>query len=194
MKTERRHFAGSVLIELTITLPFFLLFMYGMLECARMMYLWNTLQDSARVAARAAAIADFSDPAAQAALRNGALFRATNGALALSVSVDASHLRIEYLWQDAAGALLPVPGASMPASPAQNLFNCTRNPNHAACIRFVRASICRPEVADSCAPVPYPPLLPLPLLPLEWAGLALPASTSLARAEALGYRPDQPLP
>lgn len=192
MKTERRHLAGSVLIELTVTLPFFLLFMYGMLECARMMYLWNTLQDSARVAARAAAIADFSDPTAQAALRNGALFRTTDGPLALSVSIDASHVRIEYLRQDAAGALLPMPGASMPANPAQNLFNCTRDPNDAGCIRFVRASICRPEVADSCVPVPYPPLLPL--APLNWAGLALPTSTSLARAEALGYRPNRALP
>ncbi|CAN7664567.1 pilus assembly protein [Pseudoduganella sp. LjRoot289] len=192
MKTERARNTGSVVVELAMTLPFFLLFMYGVLECARLMYLWNTLQDSARVAARAAAIADFSDPAAQAALRKRALFRDTAGALPLGEPIDGSYLRIEYLWQDAAGALSPIPAASMPASPAQNLFNCTQDPNSAGCIRFVRASICQPAQQDRCAPVPVQPLLPL--APLDWAGLALPTSTSLARAEALGYRAGAPLP
>lgn len=192
MKTERRHGSGSVLVELAVTLPFFLLFMYAMLECARIMYLWNTLQDSARVAARAAAIADFSDPAAQAALRRRALFRDTAGALPLGDPVDASYLRIEYLWQDAAGALQPIAQAGMPASPAHNLYNCARDPNGSGCIRFVRASICLPAVTGRCAPVPYQPLFPL--APLDWAGLSLPTSTSLARAEALGYRAGAPLP
>ena len=194
MKTERRrrHPAGSVLIELALALPLFLLFMYGVLESARMMYLWNTLQDSARMAARGAAIADFSSAAAQAELRNRALFRSSDGPLALGAPIDASYLRIEYLWLDAAGALQAVPAAGMPANPAQNLYNCTLNPNDAGCIRFVRASICQPAVLDSCQPVPYQPLLPL--APLEWAGLALPTSTSVARAEALGYRAGDPLP
>lgn len=193
MKTERRRpRTGSVVIELALALPFFLLFMYGMLECARMVYLWNTLQDSARVAARAAAIADFSDPAAQAALRKRALLRDTAGALPLGEPIDGSYLRIEYLWQDAAGALAPIPAAAMPATPAQNLYNCTLDPNGSGCIRFVRASLCQPSEPGSCAPVPVPPLLPL--LPLGWAGLTLPASTSLARAEALGYRAGAPLP
>ena len=188
MKTERRR-AGSVLVEMALMLPLFLLLMYGMFECARLMYLWNTLQEAARVAARGAAIADFSNPIAQAALRRRALAAGQDGRLPLDGTIDVSYLRIEYLSQDAAGALLPL--AAMPASPADNLYNCTRDPNGAGCIRFVRASVCLPSVTEKCERVPYQPLLPL--VPLAWTGLAFPTSASLARAEALGYRAGAPL-
>lgn len=194
MKTERRQRrrAGAILLEMALMLPLFLLLMYGMLECARLMYLWNTLQEAARVAARGAAIADFSDPAAQAALRRRALFAGADGLLPLGAAIDTSYLRIEYLSQNAAGAMLPIAAAAMPANPAQNLYRCARDPNAGDCIRFVRASMCRPAVQGSCERVPFQPLLPL--VPLDWSGLAFPPSASVARAEALGYRAGAPLP
>ncbi|KQV79007.1 hypothetical protein ASD15_20255 [Massilia sp. Root351] len=180
-----------LLIELALALPLFLLFMYGLLECARLIYLWNTLQEVTRSAARAAAMADYTDPAAMAALRRRALFRPGGGSLPMAPSFGPGHLRIEYLWQDAAGALQPVAAAARAPCPALNRLYCLRNPNGSDCIRHVRVSVCDPADAASCQPVPFQALLPLPQL--NWQGLALPASATTARAEALGYQPGSAL-
>lgn len=190
MKT-RAHGAGAVLIELALALPLFLVVMYGMLECARLVYLWNTLQEVARAAARTAAVTDYNDAAALAQLRQRALLRAGAGALALGAPVDGSYLRIEYLWQDGAGALQPVAAGARAPCPALNLVYCLRNPNGSDCIRFVRASICSPADADSCQPVRFQPLLSV--RQMNWQGLALPPSASTARAGALGYQPGSAL-
>lgn len=191
MKTERRRHAGTLLVEMALALPFFLLFMYGLLEFARLVYLWNTLQEVTRATARAAAVTDYTDAAAMEALRRRALFRPGGGGLPLAPQLDSSYLRIEYLWQDAAGALQPVAAAARAPCPALNRLYCLRNPNGSDCIRFVRASVCSPEDADSCQPVPFQPLLPLPQM--DWQALALPPSATTARAEALGYQPGSAL-
>ncbi|MYN10318.1 TadE family protein [Pseudoduganella aquatica] len=191
MKTERRA-AGAVLVELVLALPLFLVVMYGLLECARLVYLWNTLQAVTRAAVRAAAVTDYNDAAAMEQLRQRALLRAGAGALAMGAPVDGSYLRIEYLWQDAAGALQPVAQGARAPCPALNLLYCLRNPNGSDCIRFVRARICSPADAASCQPVPFQPLLP-PLPRMDWQGLALPPSDSTARAGALGYQPGSAL-
>eukprot|EP01034_Spumella_vulgaris_P027667 gene27667-34419_t len=115
-----------------------------------------------------------------------ALFRPGGGALPMAPSLGSGHLRIEYLWQDAAGVLQPVAAAARAPCPALNRLYCLRNPNGSDCIRHVRVSVCDPGDASSCRPVPFQPLLPLPQL--NWQGLALPVSATTARAEALGYR------
>lgn len=191
MRTEPRRAAGALLIELALVLPFFLLFMYGMLECARLVYLWNTLQEVTRAAARAAAMADYTDPAAMEALRRRALLRSNGGTLPLVPGLDSSHLRIEYLWQGADGALQPVAAGARAPCPALNRLYCLRNPNGTDCIRFVRASVCDPADADGCRPVPFRPLLPLPQL--DWQSLVLPPSATTGRAESLGYQPGSAL-
>ncbi|KQW90230.1 hypothetical protein ASC94_21135 [Massilia sp. Root418] len=180
-----------MLVEMALVLPFFLLFMYGLLECARLVFLWNTLQEATRAAARAAAVTDYTDAAAMQALRRRALLRPGGGALPMASQLDSSYLRIEYLWQDAAGALQPVAAAARAPCPALNRLYCLRNPNGSDCIRYVRASVCSPDDAASCQPVPFQPLLPLPRV--DWRGLALPSSASTARAEALGYQPGSAL-
>ena len=192
MKTERRHrAAGTLLVELALALPCFLLFMYGLLECTRLVYLWTTLQEVTRAAARAAATADYTDPAAMEALRRRALFRPGGGALPMAPQLGTDHLRIEYLWQDAAGALQPVAAAARAPCPVLNRLYCLRNPHGSDCIRYVRASVCDPADAGSCRPVPFQPLLPLPQM--DWQGLALPPSATTVRAEALGYQPGSAL-
>jgi hypothetical protein len=49
--------------------------------------------------------------------------------------------------------------------------------------------VCQPGNLAVCQPVPFQPLLPIG----DWQGLALPPSTTLARAESLGYRPGEAL-
>lgn len=173
--------AGMVTLELALVMPLFLLFVFLLLETARAMFLWNTLQEVTRRAARAAALADFTDTAAMTAIRRNAVFRDSDGPLLISGGIGSDNVVIDYLWQDGTGALQPLPAAALPACPAQNRVNCMVNPGGGSCIQFVRVRICKP---DGCDPVSYQPLLPW--LPLP--AMALPTAATVVRAESLGYR------
>jgi hypothetical protein len=180
MATERLvRQRGTAIVEMALALPLFLLVVLGTMEMARMMYLWNTLQEVSRRAARAAAVTDFSDSAAMQQLRWRALFRSGEAPLPLASQVGPAQLRIEYLSLDAAGVMQPVP--LLPACPAANVQNCARDPNGSNCIRFVRVRVCS---SDDCSPLPYEPMVPLVPVPAT-----LPASTTVLRAESLGYEP-----
>lgn len=178
-----RRRRGSVLVEFALLSGFFFLFVLLVMEVARFTYLWNTVQQVTWRAARAAAITDFSDQAAMGALRQRALLRNGPGELPLSGGIVAAHIRIDYLSASAAGVLQPV--APMPADPGANLAICVNDPHAAGCIRFVRARLCTPAQDDSCAPVPYAPMLNL----LAAGGITLAPAAVVARAESLGYRP-----
>lgn len=182
----RRHAAkgavslGVVTLEFALALPVFLLFVFFMLEAARAMFLWNTLQEVTRRAARNAAVTDFSCASAMTALRRNAVFRDSDGPLLIAGGITQDNVVIDYLWQDGAGALQPLAGA-LPAGPAQNRTNCMVNPGGGSCIQFVRVRICS---LDGCAPVPYEPLLPW----LPMPAVTLPTAATVVRAESLGYR------
>jgi hypothetical protein len=185
---------GVVAIEFALSLLWFLLLMFLLIEIFRGMYLWNTAQEITRRAARAAAVTNFADATAMAALRQDAVFRGSAGALPLGGDIGDSYVKIDYLALDGASRLLPV--EPLPASPAANMVNCTADLHGANCIRFVRARLCLPagSVGASCQAVPYVPLLPL-LDGLFAPGGAplftLPPATTVSRAESLGYRPGQ---
>jgi len=176
-------------VEFSLVLIIFVMAMFGMMEYARMMYLWNTQQETARRAARAAAVTDFSDSGAMQALRRKALFRSDDGALPLAPNVTPDVVRIDYLSLSAAGTMAAVP--VMPGCPARNVVNCTTDPHAGNCIRLVRVRLCGDDASSGlggCAALPY-----VPLLPLIPAPASLPTSTTIVRAESLGYRPGQPL-
>ncbi len=180
---------GAFTVEFTLTLVFFLTLVFAMLELGRAVYLWNTLQEVTRRAARGAAIGNFADPATMARVRLHALLRASPGALALGGALDERHVRIDYLALDANNQLQPI--AVPPGCPPRNLVNCMSDPNGASCIRFVRARICLPGAGADCQSVPYQPMLPWvgALFTIGGLAIGLPQSTTVARAETLGYRP-----
>jgi hypothetical protein len=179
---HRRRQRGAAIVELALALPLFLLVVFGTMEMARMMYLWNTLQEVSRRAARAAAVTDFSDSDAMQRLRWHALFRSGEAPLPLASQVGPAQLHIEYLSLDASGTMQPVP--LLPACPAANVQNCARDPNGSNCIRFVRVRVCGSDGSTACAPLPYEPMVPLLPVPAT-----LPPSTAVLRAESLGYEP-----
>ncbi|WP_158206771.1 TadE/TadG family type IV pilus assembly protein [Pseudoduganella flava] len=152
----------------------------GTLEVARALYLFNTVQEVTRAAARMASITDFSDAAAMDALKRNALFGRT--ALPLAPEIGTAQLRIEYLAQSATGD--PVALTQMPACPERNIVNCAQNPQGTSCIAFVRASICVP--GGDCTALPYRPLTTL--LP-RFADMHVPIAATLVKAERLGYQP-----
>lgn len=184
MTTKPARQCGNATIEFGMVCLVFMPLLFAMFEYGRLLFLWNTLPEVTQRAARAAAITDFSDPAAMQALRQAALFGGDDGALPLAPNVSSANIRIDYLWQSAAGELAPLP--LLPACPLANRINCAREAQGPACIRFVRVRLC--GAGPACAPLPYAGLLPAPYLPVP---PHLPAATTLAPAESLGYVPGQ---
>lgn len=179
---------GSVTAEFAIVLIILMMIVCGVIELARAMYMFNTLQMVTRRAATLAANADFSDPAAMADVRARAVFRNSPGGLTLGAPVTDAHVRIRYLSLGSTGGddIAEIPTAGLPACPANNRITCMADPYSASCIRMVQVEICDPAEASECRGVSYQALF-------SSVGLsfALPKSTSIAAAETLGAPPGQ---
>jgi len=167
-------------VEFALVCALLLALMLAVLEYSRLVLLWNAVQEVGRRAARAAAITDFSDAAALQALRHAALMRSGDGTLLLAPNLGPDNVVVDYLWQDTAGALAPLP--VLPACPAANRVNCARAPHGSSCIRFVRVRIC--GSGAGCPALAYEPFAPLVPVPP-----ALPQAATVVRAESLGYWP-----
>lgn len=182
---------GAFAIEFAIVILVFFTLVFGVMEMARLMYVVNTMQEVTRRAAHAAANKDFSDAAGMDLLRQSAIFRSSAGELVLGAPIQDKHIRIDYmaLMQSGASlALTPIAAGSMPTSPTKNRLNCVSDPNGASCIRFVRVRLCDPGDTDICRPVVYVPIFSLINLAPK-----VPRSTTIVRAESLGYSPGKPL-
>ena len=184
-----RSQAGVLAVEFGMLSLFFFAMVVGIIEVSRVLYIWNTVQEVTRTAARTASMTDVADTAALATVRQRAVFRTTPGELLFGSPISDSHVRIDYLalQRDASGALrqAPIPTGNLPACPMRNRLICDTNSSDARCVRLVRARICDPAQTE-CVPVRYQPLLSLPLLSIE-----LPIATTIVRAESLGYAPMQ---
>jgi hypothetical protein len=184
MMTRRRRIAqhGTFSVEFALVVLLLLILLFGMVELARLMYIYNALQDATR------------DQAAMDLVRQNAVFRASPGELILGAPVTDSHVRIDYLAivRDSTGklAMSPIPSGEMPSCHARNRVTCAANPNDAHCIRMVRARICTPASGAACAPVYY-----VSLFGLFPDTVRLPVATTVVPAETLGYEPgDAPCP
>ncbi|MES2151439.1 MAG: TadE/TadG family type IV pilus assembly protein [Pseudomonadota bacterium] len=166
---------GVAAVEFALCSIVFLIAILGMFEMARVMYLWNTLTDTTRRIARAAAI---TNPAQSAAILQAALFNA-DGTLPMSVNITSASVTVRYLNNDL-GPVDPMP------CPAQNQINCSVNSNATDCVRFVEARLC---TGIACEPLPYAPLfLPAGLLPWQ---LNFPTFATVRPAGSLGFRPGE---
>jgi hypothetical protein len=178
---------GATTVEFAIIAGLFLLLVFGAMELARLMFVFNTLEEVTRRAAAKAAVTSFRDSAALARIRADAVFRTSPGTLMLASPVTDAHVRIDYLAQTSTApgnlTMQAIPAASLPTCPARNRQICMANPNDAQCIRFVRVRICQPGGGDSCGTVMYQPILPLIELLLP-----LPSATTIVPAETLGFK------
>jgi len=175
--------AGVFAVEFAMVLMLFLTIAWGVIEVARVMYMFNTLEEVTLRAASLAANTDFQDASAMSALRQAAVLRDTPGSLPLGDPVTDAYVRIDYLSLSNTGAVTmsTIPAAALPACAANNRITCMKNPYDASCIRLVRARICDPAVTGSCNRVQYKTLLSLVSLPLN-----LPTATAIVPAETLG--------
>lgn len=174
---------GVVTVEFSLALMLFLTIAVAVIEFARAMYMYNTLELVTQRAIRLAANADFRDAAAMSTVRQKAVFRNSPGTLMLGDPITDAHVRIDYLALTYAGtpAMTEIATAALPACPVNNRITCMKDPYDASCIRFVRARICDPAVTDACNNAQYKTLFSLVSLPLK-----LPKATAIASVETLG--------
>lgn len=174
---------GVAAVEFSLVAIIFFTFVFGIIELARAFYICNTLQEVTRSAAAAAAMTDFSNPAALDSIRRQSIFRNSAGALAGAPDITDEHVRIDYLSiTRSANSLTMEPTSALPANPAKNRIECLKDPNSTSCIRLVRVRICDPKNSSSCQPVPFHVFVPLISLNLN-----LPTSTTIKVAESLGF-------
>jgi hypothetical protein len=181
---------GAATVEFAMLAIVFLAFIFGIVELARAMYLYNTLQEVTRRAAKEAASTNFKDGDALKRLRYLSVMRDTPGTLPLGTPVTDEYVRIDYLAlvrnSDGSLKMEKIAAGALPADPAANRMTCLTNPHAASCIRFVQVQICDPAVTATCARIQYQMLFPLIQLPLP-----LPRATTIATAESLGFIPGQ---
>lgn len=180
---------GAAAVEVAILALIFFMLVFGIIEVARLMYMFNTLQESTRRAATAAAFVSHRDGAALARIRQAAVFRDAPGGLAFGAPITDRNIRIDYLAlvrsSGPAPVLTPIPDASLPACPLANRRLCMNDPNAGSCIRFVRVRVCADDGDSACNPVPYQSVAPLVAFPLK-----LPTATTISLVESLGSQPE----
>src|SRR5471030_2562603 len=122
--------AGVFAVEFAMVLMLFLTIAWGVIELARVMYMFNTLEEVTLRAASLAAYTDFQDASAMSALRQTAVLRDTPGSLPLGDPVTDAYVRIDYLSLSNTGAVTmsAIPTAALPACAANNRITCMKNP------------------------------------------------------------------
>ncbi|MES2316965.1 MAG: TadE/TadG family type IV pilus assembly protein [Pseudomonadota bacterium] len=179
--TMRRRQRGATAVEFALCSIIFFTFVFGVIELARALYMWNSMIEVTRRAARGAAAADFSDAAQMSQVRHRAMFGDIPGGLPLRGSVTEDNLAIDYL----NGNLARVD--PLPVCPEENLINCATDPDGASCIRFVRVRLCSASAGASCTPVDYDPIISANFFP--GAPLQYPTFATVTPVATLGHQP-----
>lgn len=171
---------GTAAVEFAVLAVIFLMFVFGIIEIARLLFVLNTLHEVTRRAATAAVSVYPRDTAAIARVKQQAIFRSTPGDLVLAPPITDQHIRLDYLRAD----LSVIPEGSWPQDAAANRQICMLDPRAQTCIRFIQASVCDPSDANQCIAVES--MMLLPLIDLR---IPLHRAASIAPVESLGYVP-----
>lgn len=154
---------GAAAVEFAIVALLLFTILFGILELGRLFYVYNTVQEVTRHAAREAVVR-WVDNSSTSPAKVLALFGAAT--LPGGAEITATNIDIQYL---TASGSVPSP---FPASAADNIAACLTGPG--GCIAFVQVSII------GASYVPMVGLFPFLSLPI-------PASTVTMPAESLGY-------
>ena len=182
-KTRQR---GVAAVELAlVAIPFFLMFL-GAIEFGRLMYVWNTVQEVTRNAARQAVVSNF-DAATKAGIRNFSVFRTTAGPLPAAAEITDANIKIRYL--NAAGNVANINGSSTPTT---NNAACLDSTRLDECIRHVEVCVVITSQANTnatCAAGTEVSFSPMIGFFTNLNVLKIPRSTVRMPAESMGFVP-----
>jgi len=161
--SRRQRQQGAAAVEFAIIALLLFTLLFGILEFGRLFYVYNTVQEVTRHAAREAVVrwVDNSNTSPAKVL---ALFGGTS--IPAGAEITAANIDIQYL--TASGAV-PSP---FPLSASDNIAACLTGP--AGCIALVQVSIIGANYAPMVGLFPF-------------LNLPIPASTVTMPAESLGY-------
>ena len=184
----RCHQSGTAVIEFALISIFFFTLLFGIIELGRLMYVWNTVQEVTRRAAREAVVRNFVTDT-DAVLREAIFRSGSSGTVYLPASSEITNaeVRITYLYA-VPGATNPNPVVSpAPTDPDDNLSACADAGRSNSCIRYVRAEVCN---SGNCTGVLYQPLIGF-LLAVGGIDfrVQIPVSPVVMPAESLGFVP-----
>lgn len=181
-KTAQR---GVAAVEFSIVAMLFFTMLFGVMEFGRLLYIWNTVQEVSRNAARQAVVTDFTSGSALAAIRQSAVFGGS--ALPAAPEITSSMVKITYLAvPNPAFPNIVAIANPMPLSPGDNIAACLDGLRVAECIRFVETCV---STGTDCQPnqsVLYAPMVNL----FSFLAIGIPMSTVRMPAESLGFSPD----
>lgn len=167
LKAKQR---GAAAVEFGIIAMVFFTLFFGIIEFGRFFYLYNTVQEVTRCAARQATVTWKGN---WGSIPQQCLFGQNELVAGWEIQASNVHLR----------ALNLAGGEANPGSIGDNISNCVADPAGTNCIRYVEASIVACDTnGENCQPIPYQPVFGL--IPLQ---LNIPNSTVTMPAESLGY-------
>lgn len=152
---------GVAAVEFAIVAMLLFTLLFGIIEFGRLFYVFNSVQEVTRRAAREAVVRWTNQ---QSTIKNLALFGASN--LPAGAEITAGSISIDYLNQSG-GTSDPLPD-----TPGENITECLNGTN--SCIAYVRVSI---------TGVTYTPMVSL----FPYFNVPIPASTVTMPAESMGY-------
>ena len=161
--SHSRPARGVATVEFALTAILFFTLLFSALEFARLLYVYNSLQEVTRRAAREATVRWTSE---EAAVKSLALFGA--GALPGGAEITSSNIQIEYL--NAGGTA----SSPQPDNASDNLSACGDATRAASCIYSVKVSIVN---------VRYIPMLSI----FGFLDLSLPSSSVTMHSESMGF-------
>lgn len=164
-KSSPRSQRGVAAIEFALVAVVFFTLLFGMLEMARLFFVFNSVQEVTRRAAREATVR-WTSAGDQTIVKQLALFGGSE--LPWGAEVTNAAITIEYL--QANGNVV----AGEPASPADNLSACGDATRVANCIASVRVSV---------TGVTYTPIVSL----FGFLTMPLPPSQVTIHAESMGF-------
>ena len=173
---------GATAVEFGIIAVVFFTIFFGIIEFGRFFYLYNTVQEVTRCAARAAAVtwrdSDRWDDTKSDSIQQQCLFG--HDVLVAGWEIHADNVLLRALNLDYVKV-----ADDDPSSVGNNISNCSIGPTASNCIRFVEASIqsCDDE-GENCQPISYQPMFGL-MIPVS--GVDIPNSAVRMPAESLGY-------
>jgi len=177
--------AGTAAVEFALVAIIFFILVCGIIELARLLFVFNTLHEVTRRAAAAAVNVYPRDTTGTDQVRQNAIFRSSPGGLMLANPVTDRDIRLEYLRFD----LSVIPQTSWPNDAAANRQICMMNPRAPTCIRFVQVRVCDPAETGQCNRVRSQLILSLIDMRVPFH-----RATTIVPVESLGYVPGTPPP
>ena len=180
---------GAAAVEFAFVFVLLFVLLLGIVELGRFLYLFNTVQEVTRRAAREAVVS-CTDENTQNGIRSRAVLGsgATGAFLPAGGEVADARVVIDYLDKNQApiGRYIACP------SPYNgNILKCEADATD--CIKFVRVRVCSYQNQNQCNPVQYVPMIglfsPNDLTSMQRIdlGVDIPGSTVIMPAESLGY-------